>query len=283
MYFRNKKYMVWKIGCNSDAFRETGRSFEYMLKVLSELGFDSVEPQVISGQASSILYGYDPTISLESDPIEIKRMASDYGLEIICISAHANLMEVGEAGPCYLIKAIRFAKLIGAEIVNTSEGPKPDYLTEEEAFQLMKINLRVILRQAKNLGIKVTIEPHNIYTVQTKTMLKILDLVPPELSEYFGVNFDTGNVTLFGTDPIEMLDAVIDRVMHVHLKDLDRETYEKYKGMTGIPFGTAIGKGIVPLKEIINKLKKSGFDGELSLECSANDLKESIEYVRSII
>ena len=275
--------MVWKIGCNSDSFRETARSFEYMLKVLSELGFDSVEPQVITGQASSILYGYDPTISLESDPIEIKKLAADYGLEIICISAHANLMDVGEAGPCYLMKAIRFAKLIGAEIVNTSEGPKPDYLTEEEAFQLMKFNLRSILRLAKNLDVKVSIEPHNIYTVQTKTMLKILDLAPSELSEYLGVNFDTGNVTLFGTDPLEMLDAVIDRVIHVHLKDLDKETYEKHKGSTGIPFGTALGRGIVPLKEIIDRLRKAGFDGELSIECSAKDLKESIEYVKSIM
>lgn len=272
--------MVWKIGCNSDAFREVCKPFKAMLETLAELGFDSVEPQVITGQASSILYGYDPTISLESDPVEIKRLASSYGLDIICISAHANLMDVGEAGPCYLLKAIRFAKLVGAEIVNTSEGPKPDWLTEEEGFQLMKLNLKKILREAKNLGIKVTIEPHNIYTVQTETMLKILDLVP---SENLGVNFDTGNVTLFGTNPLEMLDAVIDKVMHVHLKDLDKETYEKYKGRTGIPFGTTIGKGIVPIKEIIERLKKAGFDGELSIECGANDLKESIEYVRSII
>jgi len=272
--------MVWKIGCNSDSFREVGKPFEYMLKTLAELGFDSVEPQVITGQASSILYGYDPTISLESDPIEIKKLAASYGLEIICISAHANLMDVGEAGPCYLMKAIRFAKLIGAEMVNTSEGPKPDYLTEEEAFQLMRFNLQAVLRTAKNLGIKVTIEPHNVYTVQTETMLKILNLVP---SEYLGVNFDTGNVTLFGTDPLEMLDAVIDKVMHVHLKDIDRETYEKYKGKTGIPCGTVLGKGIVPLKEIVDKLKKAGFDGELSIECSAADLEESIKYVKSII
>ena len=98
--------MVWKIGCNSDAFREVCAPFEVMLKRLAELGFDSVEPQVITGQASSILYGYDPTISLESDPIEIKKLASSYGLEIICISAHANLMDVGEAGPTYLLKAL---------------------------------------------------------------------------------------------------------------------------------------------------------------------------------
>jgi sugar phosphate isomerase/epimerase len=111
-------------------------------------------------------------------------------------------------------------------------------------------------------------------------MLKILNLVP---SEMLGVNFDTGNVTLFGTDPLMMLDAVIDKVMHVHLKDIDRATFEKYKGMTGIPFGTPLGEGVVPIKEIISRLKKAGFDGELSIECGVSGLKKSITYLRSII
>ncbi len=272
--------MVWKIGCNSDGFREAAKPIEYMLETLAELGYDSVEPQVISGQASSILYRYDPTVSLESDPIELKKAVASYGLDLICISAHANLMDVDEAGPGYLKKAIRFAKLAGAEIVNTSEGPKPEYLTEEEGFQVMKFNLKSVLRMAKNFDIKLTIEPHNIYTVQTDTMLRILNLVP---SDMLGVNFDTGNVTLFGTDPLEMLNAVINKVMHFHLKDLDRETFGKYKGMTGIPFGTTIGEGIVPIKESINLLKKAGFDGELSVECGVGGLKKSLTYLRSII
>jgi len=272
--------MVWKIGCNSDGFKEAAKPFEYMLKTLAEMGYDSVEPQVITGHASSILYRYDPTVSLESDPIELKKMVASHGLELICLSAHANLMDVEEAGPGYIKKAIRFAKLAGAEIVNTSEGPKPEYLTEEEAFQVMRFNLKSILRMAENFEIKLTVEPHNIYTVQTETMLRILDLVS---SDMLGVNFDTGNVTLFGTDPLKMLNAVIERVMHFHVKDLDSETFEKYKGMTGIPFGTPIGEGIVPIKECINLLKKARFDGELSVECGVSGLKKSLNYLRSII
>jgi len=279
--------MVWKIGCNSDGFKEVeafpGRmfQFEYMLKTLSELGYDSVEPQVATGQASSMLYGYDPTLSLESDPLEVKKLVTSYGLEMICISAHANLMDVGEAGPSYLKKAISYAKLVGAEIVNTSEGPKPKYLTEEEGFQLMKLNLKSILNMAENFAIKLTIEPHNIYTVQTGTMLRILNLVR---SDMLGVNFDTGNVFLFGTDPLEMLDAMIDKIMHIHLKDIGRETLEKHGGETAIPAGVTIGEGVVPIKQIINRLKKSGFDGELSVECGGIErLKKSIAYIRSII
>lgn len=235
---------------------------------------------MVTGQTSSIVYGYDSSISLESDPLELKRMISDYGLEVICVSAHANLMEVGEAGPSYIKKAIRFTKLIGTDIVNTSEGPKPEYLTEEEGFQAMKLNLKSILKMAENFDIKLTIESHNIYTVQIDSMLKILNLVP---SEMLGVNFDTGNVTLFGTDSLEMMDAVIDRVMHVHLKDLDNETLEKHRGETGIPFGTPIRDGIVPINECVDWLKRVGFDGELSVECGASDLEKGIRFVRSII
>jgi len=230
-----------------EAFPGRMFQFEYMLKTLAELGYDTVEPQVATGQASSMLYGYDPTLSLESDPIEVKKLITSYGLEMICISSYANLMDVGEAGPCYLKKAISYAKLAGAEIVNTSEGPKPGFLTEDEGFQLMKFNLKSILSMAKNFNIKLTIEPHNVYTVQTKTMLRILNLVP---SEMMGVNFDTGNVALFGTDPLEMLDAMIEKVMHIHLKDIDRETLQKYRGETAIPASTTIGEGVVPIKQI---------------------------------
>jgi sugar phosphate isomerase/epimerase len=276
--------MAWKIGCNSDGFMgaDTGteKPFIHMLRTLAEMGYDSIEPQVMTGWASSILYEYDPTLSLESDPIEIRNIVKDFGLEIVCVSAHANLMDLGEAGAGYLKKAIPWAKLVGARIVNTSEGPRPEYLTEEEGFQAMKLNLKSILRMAENFDIKITIEPHNIYTVQTETMLRILELVE---SDHFGVNFDTGNVTLFGTDAVEMLEAVKDKVMHMHLKDLDKETYEKNKGKTGIPFGTVLGEGIVPIKECIDLLKKAGFDGELSVECGLPGLKKSIDYVRSIV
>jgi sugar phosphate isomerase/epimerase len=134
---------------------------------------------------------------------------------------------------------------------------------------------------AKNFNIKLTIEPHNIYTVQTGTMLRILNLVQ---SDMLGVNFDTGNVALFGTDPLAMLEAMIDKVMHIHLKDIGHETLEKYKGETGIPAGTTIGEGVVPIKLIIDRLKKSGFDGELSVECGGIErLRKSIAYIRSII
>ena len=141
--------MAWKIGCNSDGFAgaDTGseKPFIHMLRTLADMGYDSVEPQVVTGYSSAILYNYDPTLSLESDPVEIKNIIHDFGLEIICVSAHANLMELDEAGAGYLKKAILWAKLVGAEIVNTSEGPKPEFYTEEEGFQAMKLNLKSIL------------------------------------------------------------------------------------------------------------------------------------------
>lgn len=269
-----------KISYNTDGYMPAEESFEECCKFLSDHGVDSVEPQVITGQASSILYEYDPTLSLESNPYNIMGIIEENGLELNCLSAHANIMREGEAGPSYIKKAIRYAKLIGAEMVNTSEGPKPDYMTEEQAFEAMETNLRYILETAESFGIKVTMEPHNLYTVQPEYMRRILDLVP---SDMFGLNFDTGNVTLFGTDPLEMLDDFIGDLERVHLKDLTEETMEEHRGETGIPAGTTLGDGVVPIEEIIERVKDVGFEGELVIECHYKQLEDSMKFLRSIL
>lgn len=269
-----------KISYNTDGYRSAEKPFEECCKFLSEQGVDSVEPQVIPGQATSILYGFDPTVSLESDPYELMEIVEGHGLELNCLSAHTNLMLEGEAGPSYIKKAIRFAKLIDVDMVNTSEGPKPDYMDEEQAFRAMETNLRYILRTAESFEIDVTMEPHNLYTVQPEYMRRILELVP---SDRLGLNFDTGNVTLFGTDPLEMLGEFIDDIKRVHLKDLDEEILEEHRGETGIPAGCPLGKGVVPLREVIGRLKDVGFEGELVVECHYKDLKESLEFLREIL
>jgi sugar phosphate isomerase/epimerase len=120
-----------------EAFPSRMFQFEYMLKTLDELGYDSVEPQVATGQASSMLYGYDPTLSLESDPIEVKKLVASYGLDLICISAHANLMDVGEAGPSYLKKAIGYAKLVGelAQMIHQLDPEHPVAVCDGNKFK----------------------------------------------------------------------------------------------------------------------------------------------------
>ncbi|MBS7644446.1 TIM barrel protein [Candidatus Bathyarchaeota archaeon] len=268
-----------KVSCNIDAFRHSNKPYTYAFKRLSELGFDAVEPEALDGRCIYTIYHFCPMISMEDDPSEVKRLASDYGLEISCLSAHTSLLNT-EYGTRYLKRAIKFADKLDAPIVNTSEGPKPPGMSDEEAFNLIKYTLKEVLEMAENYGIKVTIEPHGEYTTSAEGLKKILDLVDSDL---FGVNFDTGNVYLAGNDPVSTLRGVAEKVLYVHVKDIGGALLRERGKVTGTPVGVAVGKGNVNIRECVSVLKSVGYDGVYSIEAGEPDLEESIKYLRSII
>lgn len=268
-----------KIGCHVDAFRHQDKPFEYAVKVIGELGYDCIEPQVLDGRCIYEIYHYCPMISMDDDPVEIKKLILDYGLEVSCLSAHTSLLET-EFGVRYLKRAFDFGKLLGAPIVNTSEGPKPAWMSDEEAFSLMKHNLNQVLRVAENYDMFLTVEPHGVYTTNAEGLKRILSLSP---SEKLSINFDTGNVFLAGNDPVSTLEAVVDRVIHVHVKDIGGVLIKERGKITGTPVGVAVGEGEVDVKGCVDALKKARFTGVLSVECEAKDLRQSLTFLRSII
>jgi hypothetical protein len=87
------------------------------------------------------------------------------------------------------------------------------------------------------------VEQHGPYTSKIRKMTRLLDLVK---SPWIRVNYDCGNTFLSGEDPYEMLDAVIDRVVHVHAKDISVSQAEKERGkVTGTAVGCACGDGVI--------------------------------------
>lgn len=266
-----------KLCVEADSFRTEEKDFAYSVKMAQELGFKYIEPEMMTGRCLLNIYGYCNITSLENDPMEMRKLIESHGLKVPCLSTHSNLFNT-EYGVDYLKKAIRFAYILGAPIVNTAEGPKPEWMTEVDAFRIMGYNLKTILEMAENYDITITIEPHGVYTTNAEGLLKIMDLSD---SEYLAINFDTGNVTIAGNDSYETLKAVIDHVVHVHLKDVKRlETTEE----TGVVAGVAVGDGDVDIKRCLDLLKKHNYDGFASIECAGIEmLKKSIKYLEPLI
>jgi len=139
--------------------------------------------------------------------------------------------------------------------------------------------LKTILEMAENYGVTITIEPHGVYTTNAEGLLRIMDLSD---SKYLAINFDTGNVTIAGNDALETMKAVIDYVVHVHLKDVKRP--ETDTGETGVVAGMAIGDGDVDIKGCIDLLKEHNYDGCLAIECAGVDaIKKSVKYLQPLI
>ncbi len=249
---------------NMEFIRCEDKPFDEGVRRAAEIGYKWVEPMVHNGRELLSEAGYFHSFSMDNDPLEMKEILEKHGVRASGLSAHIPLMRPEISVP-YLEKAIRFASAIGTNVVNTDEGIRPEWLDDEECFQVMRYTLKKVLQVAERYGVYVGIEPHQSLTKTTEGLLRIATLVK---SDYLRVNYDTGNAFLGGEDPYEGLRAVLPLLVHVHAKDISITQAESDKGkVTGTPVGCACGHGVIDWKRVIGILHEAGWNGVLSVEC----------------
>ena len=140
-------------------------------------------------------------VSMLDDPYRVKRACEKAGVKLSGLSSHSPLCKP-DISTNYLKQAIRFAAECGAPVVNTDEGPKPSWTTEEEDHVLMRYVLTEAAAVAEARGVLIGLEPHQQYSKTPDGLEKIYELVD---SPAIGINFDAGNAYLSGQDPIAWL------------------------------------------------------------------------------
>lgn len=269
------------IGANLEFVRHADKSFEWGVQKAAELGYEYVEPMVHWGRELMSEAGYFHSVSMLDDPYRIRNTCEKAGVKISGLSAHCPLGRP-EVSVEYLKQAIRYAAECGAPVVNTDEGPKQPWTTEEEDFVLMRYTLREATFVAERRGILIGLEPHQQYSKSPDGLDRIAALVP---SPVIGINFDTGNAYLAGEDPIAWLERVVDRLVHVHAKDISVEQSEAERGkVTGTAVGCACGDGVIDWRKVIQICRKARRDIVLSVECGTVEQAErSIKYLKELL
>ena len=90
---------------------------------------------------------------------------------------------------------------------------------------------------------------------------------------------DTGHWLTSGVDPVDALKILQGRIISSHLKD---RNVLGDPGHHDVPYGTGVGK----IKEILDELKRQGFDGNISIEYEYNwenslpEVTQCISFVR---
>jgi len=269
------------IGVNLEFVRHEDKPFEWAVEKAAQLGYEYVEPMVHWGRELLSEAGYFHSVSMLDDPYRIKRTCEKAGVKVSGLSSHTPLCRP-EIGTEYLKQAIRFAAECGAPVVNTDEGPKPKWTTEEEDFLLMKYTLTEAAAVAEPRGILIGIEPHQQYSKTPKGLDRIVGLVQ---SKAIGVNFDTGNSYLAGEDPVKWLDHVVGRLVHLHAKDISVKQSEAERGkVTGTPVGCACGDGVVDWKKVVEVCRKAPRGIVFSVECGTVEQAErSIKHLKALL
>jgi len=271
------------IGCF--ALVEPFTTMERQFQAIQEMGIryaDITDNHV--GGALGVEFGFSATVSLDSHPAKIQKMAAAAGITLTAFCAHANLLDPSSPdtyGTVEIIKAIRLAHLLGIQHVITTEGdPKTEFghnLTPEEQLFSIREKLHTPIQWAEELGIELLLETHGIVTDSVEKMGRLLELLGHE--ETVGICLDTGNSWLGGAEPLEYVKTFGSRIKHVHWKDLPAEWEEKRGTMFGCGMAPiALGDGVIDLPPVVKALQDAGFDGATTLEVAGPDnVKRSVE------
>jgi sugar phosphate isomerase/epimerase len=269
------------LGINLEFVRHEDKPFEWGVEKAAELGYEYVEPMLHWGRELLSEAGYFHSVSMLDDPYRVKQACEKAGVKLSGFSSHSPLCRP-EISVEYLKQAIRYAAECGAPVVNSDEGIKPKWTTEEEDHVLMRYTLREASYLAEKRNIMIGIEPHQQYSKTPDGLDRIHGLVD---SPVIGINFDTGNSYLSGQDPIKWLERVADRLVHLHAKDISVQQSETDRGkVTGTPVGCACGEGVIDWEKVIAICKKINRDIVFSVECgTVEQAKKSIEYLKKLL
>jgi inosose dehydratase len=135
-------------------------------------------------------------------------------------------------------------------------------------------------RMADDYGVRVLLEPHGPVTDSIQGMRDVMDMLDNPKS--LGVNMDTGNSWLGGTDPVEMARAFKDKIYHIHWKDLGQEWVAKRGTLFGCGFSTiAVGDGVIDIQGVVDVLKDANIESStLEIVGPPENYSRSVEYLR---
>lgn len=278
-----------RIGLCLEFVRHADKSFEYGGRRAAELGYRYIEPCFLMGTCLMSNAGYCHIQSLDTDPQYFKSFCDQHQVKISGVSSHSDLLDT-RIGVEYARQGIMYARALADRglfdtppVVQICETMSPpEWMGPEEAFAVMKMNLRPMLECCADNGVFLGVEPHGPYTTRKDTMLRILDLYD---SPWLRVNFDTGNAYLAGDDPYAFLEAVKDKVVHVHAKDISVVQSDSERGkVVGTAVGCACGDGVIDWRRVADILRTVDYDGVLSVECGTEEqAADSLKHLQAVL
>ncbi len=263
-------------------------TLERNLQLASEAGFSCAD--ITDTNAGGSMFGsagLSATVSLDDNPFEIKRKFEKFNMSISTVCAHGALLEPSSPAKFAtdeIMKAVKFAAAIGVrDVITTESEPVSEWaekLTYEQQVFTVAEKLYEPCKMAKDYGVKICLEPHGPLTDSITGIGDVMSLLGN--IESLGVNMDTGNSWLGGTDPVELAKVYKDKIYHIHWKDLGEEWVSRRGKQFGCGFSTIeLGTGVIDVKGVIDVLKDCKHIHNSTLEIAGTPelLKNSANYV----
>ena len=278
-----------ELGMHTDNWRTISGSFQAACESAVKYNLQHVEFAAIHGQNFIQAMGYDPAISLQSNPRALRRYLEQMGLKVSQIDGSYPLMgpDGSTFGVQYVQQSIRFAAELDCPMVDTVDGAfEIEGLSKDDVFRITCDNYRQCLSWAEDYGVIINVEPHGPYTTDGDFMQRLFEYFD---SQYLRFNMDTGNAFIAGLDPLEYIKRFRKYLTHAHIKDVSEGLAAAVRGEeTGIATSeVSVGGGVNAenIKKCIEFLKDTDWSGGISIECYGTDenIRDSVEFLRGLL
>lgn len=265
---------------------------------MPDLGKENTFEQCVSEMALAGFTGSEVGNKYPKDPEVLKKALELKGVEI-CNQWFSSflLTKPFEEVEKEFRAQLTFLKAMGSKIIGASEqsysvqgqmetpvfGHK--YVMNEEEWNTLCQGLNKLGKIAKDeYGISLTFHHHMGTVVQTaEETERLMEGTDPE---YVSLLFDSGHFAYCGEDPVAMVTKYVDRIKHVHLKDIRPEVVEKVKVedmsfLAGVRAGafTIPGDGCVDFDSIFKVLEEADYAGYMVVEAEQDPAKANpLEY-----
>ncbi|MBE5847096.1 MAG: myo-inosose-2 dehydratase [Lachnospiraceae bacterium] len=251
---------------------------------MPDLGKENTFEQCVSEMALAGFTGCEVGNKYPKDPEVLKKYLSIRNMQI-CNAWFSSflLTQPYEQVEKDFIQHITFLKAMGAKVVGISEqsysvqgqmdtpvfGHK--YVMNDEEWKRFTDGLNRLGETANKYGIALTLHHHMGTVVQTAEEIdRMMENTDPDK---FSLLFDTGHLAYCGEDPVAVLKKYVNRVKHVHLKDIRKSVVEKVKAenlsfLKGVRMGTFTvpGDGDIDFDPIFKILEDAGYEGYMLVE-----------------
>ncbi|MBR6620670.1 MAG: sugar phosphate isomerase/epimerase [Clostridia bacterium] len=240
-----------------------------LIKIVKDMGFDGIEFIDLMPPEGVTDAEYAATLRKE---------AKKQGIEIVNYTIGADFLgEKGwEAEAERLFGQVDIAEILGAkgmrhDATGGFKGEDKKYKSFDSALPILADGCRKVTEYAAKKGIATMVENHGYFCQDSDRVEKLVNAVA---NPNFGLLVDMGNFMCADDEPAKAVGKLASYAKFVHAKDFHVKSgsgpnpgdgFFRTRGGEYLR-GAVVGQGNVPVYQCIQTLKRSGYEGYVSIE-----------------
>jgi sugar phosphate isomerase/epimerase len=229
-----------------------GWTLEQAVAAAAAQGYDGIELRLLDDQTIT------PEL-LMSNKTRIRRAFAGSGVELASLgsSVRLSMPDPNERARSIAdgIALCDLARDLGARIIRVFGGKRPDGVSLDQGIANVAEGLSAIAPAAESAGVKLVLETHDDFA-SSATVAAVMARVP---SPAVGALWDTHHPYRMGESCATVWRNLSGRLMHTHVKDARRKGESDWDLVL-------LEQGEVPVREAIQTLKASSWDGYIVVE-----------------